>query len=184
MKNGKNDNLRLFTNRVLAIGSIPLTLIANVPLHLMLYFGNWASEGDRIAGTIVGVVVTIGWIVGCMLSAPKWYANIEFTPEGLIHRAPFRKTTLVPYRSLHIYPAYYIHVCVPVPYIVFSTKILSNYELSHINNVPNTSEVIPIEYRRKTYEKLLNVLPPDGRAMLRAAFDEKYEQETRQKGSK
>lgn len=63
-------------------------------------------------------------------------------------------------------------------YIVFSTKKLSYYELTHINNVPNTSEVIPIEYRRKTYEKLLNVLPREGRAMLRAAFDEKYEQET------
>ncbi|MGN1248789.1 MAG: hypothetical protein ACI4XW_01835 [Candidatus Spyradocola sp.] len=87
-------------------------------------------------------------------------------------------------RSLHIYRAYYIHVCVPVPYIVFSTKILSYYELSHINNVPNTSEVMPIEYRRKTYEKLLNVLPREGRAMLRAAFDGKYEQETQRKGSK
>ena len=63
---------------------------------------------------------------------------------------------------------------------MFSTKIMSNYELTHINNVPNTSEVIPIEYRRKTYEKLLKVLPPEGRAMLRAAFDEKYEQETQQ----
>lgn len=68
-------------------------------------------------------------------------------------------------------------------YIVFSTKKLSYYELTHINNVPNTSEVIPIEYRRKTYEKLLKVLPPEGRAMLRAAFDGKYEQEMQQKDS-
>ena len=31
MKNGKNDNLRMFTNRALAIGSIPLTLIGDHP---------------------------------------------------------------------------------------------------------------------------------------------------------
>lgn len=173
MKNGKNDNLRLFTNRALAIGSIPLTLLMMGGIYFIHYMG-----GGQIEVDIQCVVVGIVWIGACLFAAPKWYANIEFTPEGLIHRAPFRKATLVPYRSLHIYPAYYIHVCVPVPYIVFSTKILSNYELSHINNVPNTSEVIPIEYRRKTYEKLLKVLPPDGRAMLRAAFDDKYEQET------
>ena len=121
--------------------------------------------------------VMAGWLAALR---PQWYANIEFTQEGLIFRAPFRKTTLIPYKRIHIYPASYIHVCVEVPYIVFSTKIMSNYELTHINNVPNTSEVIPIEYRRKTYEKLLKVLPPEGRAMLRAAFDEKYEQETQQ----
>lgn len=120
-------------------------------------------------------------MAGWLLCAPKWYANIEFTQEGLIFRAPFRKTTLIPYKRIHIYPASYIHVCVEVPYIVFSTKILSNYELTHINNVPNTSEVIPIEYSRKHYEKLLKVLSPEGRAMLRAAFDEKYEQEMQQK---
>ena len=174
MKNTKNDNLRMFTNSGLAIGSIPLTVLMMGADLLMYHMG-----GGGFGEMILCGVLAIGWIGACLLAAPKWYANIEFTPEGLIHRAPFRKATLVPYRSLHIYPAYYIHVCVPVPYIVFSTKILSNYELSHINNVPNTSEVIPIEYRRKTYEKLLNVLPREGRAMLRAAFDEKYEQETR-----
>lgn len=174
MKNTKNDNLRLLTNKGLAVSSVFVTLL----ITGALYFIHYVSGGQK-GIDIQCVVLGVGWIVGCMLCAPKWYANIEFAPEGLIHRAPFRKATLVPYRSLHIYPAYYIHVCVPVPYIVFSTKILSNYELSHINNVPNTSEVIPIEYRRKTYEKLLNVLPREGRAMLRAAFDEKYEQETR-----
>lgn len=127
------------------------------------------------------IVMAIIWLVDCLLATPKWYANIELTSEGLIHRAPFHKATLIPYKRIHINPASYIHVCVEVPYIVFSTKILSNYELTHINNVPNTSEVIPIEYRRKTYEKLLNVLPPEGRAMLRTAFDAKYEQEMQQR---
>ena len=178
MRNRKNDNLRMFTNSGLAIGSIPLTLLVIGADLLMYYLG-----GGGLGGMILCGVLAIGWIGACLLAAPKWYANIEFTPEGLIHRAPFRKATLVPYRSLHIYPAYYIHVCVPVPYIVFSTKIMSYYELTHINNVPNTCEVIPIEYRRKTYEKLLKVLPPDGRAMLRAAFDGKYEQKMQQKDS-
>lgn len=173
MKNKEPDNLRMFTNSGLAVGSIFLTLLIIGGLLLVNYWGNGMKE-VKICCVVIGGL----WFVGCLFSAPKWYANIEFTPEGLIHRAPFRKATLVPYRSLHIYPAYYIHVCVPVPYIVFSTKIMSYYELTHINNVPNTSEVIPIEYRRKTYEKLLNVLPREGRAMLRAAFDEKYEQET------
>ena len=73
----------------------------------------------------------VGWFGACLRVAPKWYANIAFAPEGRIHRAPFHKATLVPYRSLH----YSIHVCC------------------------------------KTYEKLLRVLPREGRAMLRAAFD-------------
>ena len=175
MKDTKNDGLKMYTNSGLAVGSIFLTLLIIGGLLLVNYWGNGMKE-VKICCVVIGGL----WFVGCLFSAPKWYANIEFTPEGLIFRAPFRKTTLIPYKRIHIYPASYIHVCVEVPYIVFSTKIMSNYELTHINNVPNTSTVIPIEYRRKTYEKLLKVLPPEGRAMLRAAFDEKYEQETQQ----
>ena len=175
MKDTKNDGLKMYTNSGLAVGSIFLTLLIIGGLLLVNYWGNGMKE-VKIYCVVMGGL----WFVGCLFSAPKWYANIEFTPEGLIFRAPFRKTALIPYKRIHIYPASYIHVCVEVPYIVFSTKIMSNYELTHINNVPNTSEVIPIEYRRKTYEKLLKVLPPEGRAMLRAAFDEKYEQETQQ----
>ena len=175
MKDTKNDGLKMYTNSGLAVGSIFLTLLIIGGLLLVNYWGNGMKE-VKIYCVVMGGL----WFVGCLLCAPKWYANIEFTQEGLIFRAPFRKTTLIPYKRIHIYPASYIHVCVEVPYIVFSTKIMSNYELTHINNVPNTSEVIPIEYRRKTYEKLLKVLPPEGRAMLRATFDEKYEQETQQ----
>lgn len=175
MKDTKNDGLKMYTNSGLAVGSIFLTLLIIGGLLLVNYWGNGMKE-VKICCVVIGGL----WFVGCLFSAPKWYANIEFTPEGLIFRAPFRKTALIPYKRIHIYPASYIHVCVEVPYIVFSTKIMSNYELTHINNVPNTSEVIPIEYSRKHYEKLLKVLPRDGRAMLRAAFDEKYEQETQQ----
>ena len=175
MKDTKNDGLKMYTNSGLAVGSIFLTLLIIGGLLLVNYWGNGMKE-VKIYCVVIGGL----WFVGCLLCAPKWYANIEFTQEGLIFRAPFRKTALIPYKRIHIYPASYNHVCVEVPYIVFSTKIMSNYELTHINNVPNTSEVIPIEYRRKTYEKLLKVLPPEGRAMLRAAFDEKYEQETQQ----
>lgn len=175
MKDTKNDGLKMYTNSGLAVGSIFLTLLIIGGLLLVNYWSNGMKE-VKICCVVIGGL----WFVGCLFSAPKWYANIEFTPEGLIFRAPFRKTALIPYKRIHIYPASYIHVCVEVPYIVFSTKIMSNYELTHINNVPNTSEVIPIEYSRKHYEKLLKVLPRDGRAMLRAAFDEKYEQETQQ----
>ena len=155
MKDTKNDGLKMYTNSGLAVGSIFLTLLIIGGLLLVNYWGNGMKE-VKICCVVIGGL----WFVGCLFSAPKWYANIEFTQEGLIFRAPFRKTALIPYKRIHIYPASYIHVCVEVPYIVFSTKIMSNYELTHINNVPNTSEVIPIEYRRKTYEKLLKVLPP------------------------
>ena len=176
MKDTKNDNLKLYTNSGLAVASVIVTLIMIGALFLLHYLCREIKEATAIC-----VTLGIGWLIGCLLAAPKWYANIEFTSEGLVHRAPFRKATLIPYKRIHINPASYIHVCVEVPYIVFSTKILSNYELTHINNVPNTSEVIPIEYRRKTYEKLLKVLPPEGRAMLRTAFDAKYEQEMQQR---
>lgn len=178
MKKAKNDNLKLFTNHGLAVVSIIITILMMGGIYFIHYMGDGQKDVD-----IICVISAVGWLVICMFAAPKWYANIEFTPEGLIHRAPFHKATLIPYKRIHINPASYIHVCVEVPYIVFSTKILSNYELTHINNVPNSSEVIPIEYRRKTYEKLLKVLPPEGRAMLRAAFDGKYEQEMQQKDS-
>ena len=175
MKNTENGNFRLYTNSGLGIGGTILMVLLIVIIIYLYQYG-----GGGIGGLICCGSMAVLWLAGWLLCTPKWYANIEFTQEGLIFRAPFRKTTLIPYKRIHIYPASYIHVCVEVPYIVFSTKIMSKYELTHINNVPNTSEVIPIEYRRKTYEKLLKVLPPEGRAMLRAAFDEKYEQETQQ----
>lgn len=63
--------------------------------------------------------MAIIWLVDCLLATPKWYANIEFTSEGLIHRAPFHKATLIPYKRIHINHASYIHVCVELPYREF-----------------------------------------------------------------
>lgn len=179
MKDTKNDGLKMYTNSGLAVGSIFLTLLIIGGLLLVNYWGNGMKE-VKICCVVIGGL----WFVGCLFSAPKWYANIEFTQEGLIFRAPFRKTTLIPYKRIHIYPASYIHVCVEVPYIVFSTKIMSNYELTHINNGSQHQRwSSPSCTAERPNEKLLKVLPPEGRAMLRATFDGKYEQEMQQKDS-
>ena len=62
MRNTKNDNLRLFTNRGLAIGSIPLTLLVMVGLLFIYYMGGGGLEGVISCG-----VLAIGWVIGCML---------------------------------------------------------------------------------------------------------------------
>ena len=79
MKDTKNDGLKMYTNSGLAVGSIFLTLLIIGGLLLVNYWGNGMKE-VKICCVVIGGL----WFVGCLFSAPKWYANIEFTQEGLI----------------------------------------------------------------------------------------------------
>ena len=47
-----------------------------------------------------------------------------------------------------------------VNFFVFTNRRLTNEELTQINQVAPSSDLIKIRYTRKTYKKLLEALPP------------------------
>ena len=53
-----------------------------------------------------------------------------------------------------------------VNFFVFTNRRLSNEELTQINQVAPSSDLIKIRYTRKTYKKLLEALPPSIACLL------------------
>ena len=62
-----------------------------------------------------------------------------------------------------------MHVAVVVDFIVLSKRKLSTKELDQINDVRPSADLIKIRYKKKTYQKLLEVLPEKQKLLLRCA---------------
>ena len=63
-----------------------------------------------------------------------------------------------------------MHVAVVVDFIVLSKRKLSTKELDQINDVRPSADLIKIRYKKKTYQKLLEVLPEKQKLLLRCAI--------------
>ena len=99
------------------------------------------------------------------------FAWLTFVPEGIEYHALFRRKKVRPYSD---YPYWshgrYLHVAVVVDFIVLSKRKLSTRELDQINDVRPSADLIKIRYKKKTYQKLLGILPEKQKLLLRCAI--------------
>ncbi len=94
----------------------------------------------------------------------RWCLLLTFNENYLLYKPLFRKGKQIRYAN---YPciryAYYMHgnllAAYKVDYFILTNRRLSDDELSHINLVAPNEDLIKIRYTRKTYLKLISVLP-------------------------
>ena len=103
-------------------------------------------------------------VINCF-ETDRWCLMLTFDRDGVLYKPLFRKGTRIQYSNYpRIQYAYYMHgnmfAAYKVNFFVFTNRRLSNEELTQINQVAPSSDLIKIRYTRKTYKKLLEALPP------------------------
>lgn len=123
---------------------------------------------------IVGIALIVG--------AKKWAAKITLSCSG-IYVKPFLKKGYskefgeLPFvtktwrsRSLRLETE-----ALRKYYVVISNYELSEYERSKINYLSNSQKAIKIEFNKKNYQKLLNILPESHKTQLIEQFEDLVE---------
>ena len=149
----------LLANPVLAYTAVGL-VASLIAMTLPAFFIPDAfAAGMAIMGMNLIVVIDL-----CCIT-PRWCLLITFDEGGVTYRPLFRKGVRMKYSDFpRIQYAYYMHgngvAAYRVHFFVLTDRRLDYVESSHINDVAPAENLIKIRYTRKTYQKLMDVLPP------------------------
>lgn len=106
------------------------------------------------------LLMTLAVNVISLCALPKWRIIIELDNESISYKPTFKKKVVKKYSDFgYFYCASYTYYT-QKKYIVFSQRRLSDYELTHINNVPVSDKLIKIKVRKGLKEVLSPILPP------------------------
>ncbi len=108
------------------------------------------------------IVFSMDMLISCsfLFLLPKWRIVVELNNEGICYKPTFKKKVVKKYSDFgYFYCASYTYYT-QKKYIVFSQRRLSDYELTHINNVPVSDKLIKIKVRKGLKEVLSPILPP------------------------
>lgn len=96
----------------------------------------------------------------CLCTLPKWRIIVELSADGISYKPTFKKKIVKKYSDFgYFYCASYTYYT-QKKFLVFSQRRLSDYELTHINNVPVSEKLIKIKVRKGLKEVLSPLLPP------------------------
>lgn len=109
---------------------------------------------------IIFFLLTVCINIICLCTLPKWCIIVELSADGISYKPTFKKKIKRKYSDFgYFYCASYTYYT-QKKYIVFSQRRLSDYELTHINNVPVSEKLIKIKVRKGLKEALYPLLPP------------------------
>ena len=145
----------VFANEILVYAYIVLDLIV-VLMAVILWFI------DPLGGLIM-LLAILAIVTSCCITE-RWCLMITFDQDGVLYRPLFRRGIRLKYSNYpRIQYAYYMHgnmiAAYKVNFFVFTNRRLSHEELTQINEVAPSSDLIKIRYTRKTYKKLIEALP-------------------------
>ena len=170
--------IRIFSDFPLVFGSV-LILITNsiLCIWMMVITPSYALPSDVFLIRCLWLAVLILFYAGMVIASKRILTAVTFDRNVISFWAPFMRSQRYEYkRYSHIYPASYFHGTLlgfgsRVSYVVFSQKYLSDEMLMNINHLANSPEVFKIRMCSRTYNELLNLLPPYQAKMLQSAWD-------------
>ena len=140
-------------------------LYAWIACHVVLFLSAgvvwWLYEPAGIWMTLLPICTVV---IYCF-ETDRWCLMLTFDRDGVLYKPLFRKGMRIQYSNYpRIQYAYYMHgnmfAAYKVNFFVFTNRRLTDEELTQINQVAPSSDLIKIRYTRKTYKKLLEALPP------------------------
>lgn len=156
-KKNESDPIRFLADRQLFVMGICywICMIAACIVGATIGF-----QSNEIAVLIFFLLMTLAVNVISLCALPKWRIIIELDNESISYKPTFKKKVIKKYSDFgYFYCASYTYYT-QKKYIVFSQRRLSDYELTHINNVPVSDKLIKIKVRKGLKEVLSPMLPP------------------------
>lgn len=115
---------------------------------------------DESRYAILFIVLTAIVNIANICASSQWRIIVELSSEGISYKPTFKKKISKKYSDFgYFYCASYTYYT-QKKFIVFSQRRLSDYELTHINNVPVSDKLIKIKVRKGLKEVLSPMLPP------------------------
>lgn len=106
------------------------------------------------------------------MCAPKWFAFIELDDEGMCVNSIYKKSKKIPYENLFGFQvAYYYHYSHIRYFLVIGRKILSPWQLAHINHVSNSEDLVKIKLSKRRYKVLCEILPTEQKERLQKVLN-------------
>lgn len=154
-----------------AIGIMMITIVGWILFILTKGFTVPVSKNDILPFSLIFVVPAIICII-CLPTLGN-DARMIFTKEGIEFRRWFHKPEYHPYRHYpYVQKAFYLYYGIPMYHIVLSNWRLTEAQRTDINWVPSSVDCIKIRYKKKEYEALLSIVPPEIASKLRALFQD------------
>lgn len=126
---------------------------------------------------LFGSLLLVLWIA-LVASSPRFLCTVTLSKTAITVWLPFRKKETFSYKQFRfVYCGGYFHGNVlgmgkNIWYIVIAQRRLTTNELTNINHVSNSKEVVKIRYTPKNYETIRNVLPASHIHQLNCAIAE------------
>ena len=133
-----------------------------------------AAEDASVYGLML--LILILYLIVMICNFYKCYVVIKLTEDQIIYKPAFRKAQVMEYKYYPvIYKAHYyqgpegLEIC-KITFIVMTWRNLSEYQLTHINDVAGSKDVIKIKYSDKVFDQLCSVMPDKHVRKLKMAF--------------
>ncbi|MBE6601043.1 MAG: hypothetical protein E7637_00850 [Ruminococcaceae bacterium] len=154
---------RIFLNKSLLLAGVFYVLLCELLCFVAIFYcwnyNTKNSESEKIQICVTFLVIALAMVGAAFLCWPRWFTYISFTEKGYELKTGFKKKRLIPYHQYSIYLAHYSHFGRKIEFIVFSKQKLSSVDLSNVNALKNTDELIKIKMTNKNLLALKNHLP-------------------------
>lgn len=171
-----DKKLKIYWNKRVFVGLILFELTFGVAPTVIIVLLGTEFFTIRMNQNVIGTLAVFGTcgivsLIGFLISGTD--AHMIFVKDGIEFRKWFHKPEFHPYKHYpYIQKAYYMYYGMPVYYIVLSNWRLTEAQRTAVNWGPASVDCIKIRYRKKQYEALLSVVPPEVAAKIRAQFQD------------
>lgn len=170
------QSVKIYMNKRLLVMTFAFGILEISIVGWLLYlftdgFTVSMSRNNSLPFSVLIVVPAIICII--CLSTLGNDAHMIFTKDGVEFRRWFHKPEFHPYEHYpYVQKAFYLYYGMPVYHIVLSNWRLTEAQRTDINWVPSSADCIKIRYRKKQYEVLLSVVPPQIASKIRVLFQD------------
>lgn len=151
------------------LGVFSIVSITAVVLFLIL--SAWGES------TVIVVFFAFVWVVFAIAifsSRREIFGTLILDRDGIFFPETSKKREFVPYiRYSHVYLGYYLHgfAGFAKTYIVLSQRFIPAGQLAQVNELAQTTDVVKLQFSKRKYQILHEMLPLKQRIMLERVCD-------------
>ena len=162
----------MFCDPFLAYGGMVYSF-ATVFLPIPLAILTLKKFPDSTGVVIVLAIVALFNVAVLIWVSPRFYSFIIFDNEGIQFNEITQKSIKKSYGEFPVIKiAYYTHFFSNRYFLILSSRLLTPFELSHVNQITVSEDCIKIKIGKRRYKKLLRILPVPQIKKLKSIIEE------------
>ena len=151
-----------------------MTSCVAIIITLCTFIGD-ENDVIYVAMFVGGLYLVLLITVFCVSN--KWSGKVIMDSEGILLNTLFKKGNRIPYSEYTYFQiGYYMHIVQPRIFVVISKKLLTPWQIVHINEVGISEDTVKISLNKRRLNMLLEVLPEWQKNKLQRALNGELEE--------